>query len=173
MSFCLLTDGLTVDSLQRHLKAPEHTSAHLLLALTRMNEQQSVIKNLNQKVCSCCCAFYVQNKDWVYKLHVYLPLIQVQALESSSSAQQRAIRLLQGGAVATTAALRSSEREAEEASHRELKELEARLEKRERAVESRVKALDGHLKELEREGQAQRRQIDEALLQGGDRGVDV
>lgn len=131
-------DDLTARTLARHLSDPVQTNAHLLLSLNRLNEQQGVIVSLHKKVNS---------------------------LEGSVGAHDRAIKQLQGGAVATAVAIKTSEQAAEQAGHREVKDLESKLETRTRSMSKQVEFLSKNVRNLERENAAQKAQLD-ALRDG-------
>jgi hypothetical protein len=90
---------------------------------------------------------------------------KVVALESSVSIQGRAIKLLQGGAAATIAAIKSSEQATEKAGHREVQDLEQKLDHKTASVAKQVQALDKQVRTLERENATQKAQLEAALLQ--------
>jgi len=131
-------DELTARALGSHLSDPEQMNAHLLLSLDRLNEQQGVIITLHKKVNS---------------------------LESALAGHDRTIKQLQGGAVATAVAIKTSEQAAEQAGHREVKDLENKLETRTRSMSKQVEYLSKNVRTLERENAAQKAQLD-ALRDG-------
>lgn len=86
--------------------------------------------------------------------------VQVNHLESTVSTQGRAIKLLQGGAAATAVAIKSSEQAAEEAGHREVKDLEKKLESKTRSMSKQVESLSKNVRTLELENAAQKAQLE-------------
>ena len=91
--------------------------------------------------------------------------LQVTALEAAVSIQSRAVRTLQGGAAATALAIKSSEKAAEQAGHREVQGLEQKLDSKTSSMAREMETLNKKVRSLERENVAQKAQLEAALRQ--------
>lgn len=125
-------EQLSVRSLTAHLKDADAINSHLLLSLTRLEEQQGVIVKLHKKV---------------------------KALESTVEDQALSISALQGGATAAMVAIKKTEQDVERTSHQEVKDLEKKLDSSNKAFEKKVDSLSKTIRTLEKENSAQKAQL--------------
>mgnify|MGYP003385569786 CR=1 FL=1 len=162
-----------MSSLPLHCQDPAQIHEHLSLSLQRLAEQQDVIVILNKKVGgmrrheALCGKGTDIRYIYCYRSHavdvgVMCGCVQVIGLESTVAVQGRAIKLLQGGTAATIAA-------AEQVSHREVHELERRLEKQTGTMAKQMHTMDENMRTLERESSAQKAQLQVALANTGDK----